>query len=347
MCKRLRCFVWWTSGTDWHRLEVLAPRNSELADYDIRLSEVINTLSQIYKAPAELIINQIRNRDTLSVEIDGAAGGSIQAGALIHVITGLCDLIGYAGALESESRPYVFRKPQRHSQIVKNLEVGPMFRGSFGLLIEMPLSGPALITETQPPVFRRAAVRLMRGLNALGELADGVNTDTFVEAATAGFNGNMCRVFADLLGSLGGRESEYTMAWSPYWPVPPELQRLRTVRMGPENRDLLISAARKLEFVEPRSFAAGADALSIEEGPTTIIGLVTHLHSEREARGDSREIVIKGGDTRERVHVEMTERSYKMACDAHRDGRLVRAEGTLKRSRGVLVLSGVRSITIE
>jgi hypothetical protein len=173
--------------------------------------------------------------------------------------------------------------------------------------------------------------------------------DTFAEAATTGFNGNMCRVLADQLNILGGSEFEYSMAWSPYWPVPAELQRVRAVRVGPENRDLLIEAATELQFIEPREIAAAMNAATerLMDGPAIIIGLVTHLHSERVGRHNSRDIVVKEDGSERRVHVELDDDSYRMACDAHRDGRPVRVEGSLSRMRGLLVLNGVTSLRLS
>ena len=254
---------------------VIVPASRLVVDYAERLVDLIRALSLHERTEPEIIVNQIAywDRDVLRFRVtpDVNTPGSIPLDEASSVVATLKDFVGYAAAVQSNPQAFFVRAPKLASEFAERCRFGHTFHGSFGLTVEFPLSlspFPALIPDAvQPPFEREVTQRICYGSMVVESSVEKDDPDQLVRDFKQGFNANMCEKLSDLLEQVEATEINYSMSWSPEFPVSDPIRRAREFRVGAKAVAILKDAAERLHKVE-------------EFGVMRVTGQITQLRSE-------------------------------------------------------------------
>ncbi|MFC8527752.1 hypothetical protein [Nocardia sp. NPDC057227] len=236
------------------------------------------------------------------------------------------DVIGYRGAEPTESLPAGLRAVQAVRDLLAHSAREALGDdGSAGDLLDRAriavgdeLFGVDLVLPADSG--RRTVLRLLRTCTAVRRAAD---TGT----APDGVPEPVCLAVADLAGTGRACAFELAFRWSPLDPRPHEV----------------------ITFPAGAGARIHAAATVAESATAVVAGPVTGLFDDEE--GERRLIRVRGvleldgtaTGRRRTVPVRLaTETDYERALAAHRDGRSVRAEGTVTdgRTRGIAAAPG-------
>lgn len=236
-------------------------------------------------------------------------------------------LLGSAAAAELKQALFVQDNQAVGAEYVDRCRLGHTFRGSFGFTIESP-AGPSPATPDEEPgprpFERRVVERVANGLVSLEAAAKIGSAEPLIDAAARGFNVNMLDDFTRLLANSSAAQIAFDITLTPAWPAP---EGLRLLSQVPETVLPLIDAA--VGYLKPPTVS----------DTETIVGKVIRLET-RENPADlldegTREIGVEGESATRGptvLRVKLAPQAYLVAVDAHRDGRLVKVVGVVKRS---------------
>ena len=160
--------------------------------------------------------------------------------------------------------------------------------------------------------------------------------DGLFEGYGDGLNANMCEALLSLRDPSKDVHLELGVTFSKRLPGPPDLPR--TVLIEDRGFELLVQAARVLR---------AADESTERELRGYIVKLAIHdtgyAHEDIDL-ADSREATLRFIEHGRRQHARMDldPDDYKLACEAHRDGKEITVQGRLERTGKQWRISGVR-----
>jgi hypothetical protein len=177
-----------------------------------------------------------------------------------------------------------------------------------------------------PSVFSRTVTeRIARGFLSMKDAVKSEDPDVIVRAHEEGFSGNMCEVLTDIYEYLDGRSIMQHIAWSPELPLAPKLaEATQMVTLDERSYEVLKIASDSLQKVDE------------PEQDKTILGRITRLRSEdpplntKEYASATRTVVIRWEMEKKQVlhvNVVLPLDQYRVACDAHKDGRKLKIVG--------------------
>lgn len=186
-------------------LNVTLPSNEKFNDYNIRLSETIDLLSDINSQKNEDIIDEIKSiaRDKLSFRIIGnlSEDGRIPLSYAVIFVNAIRNLIISAGCGEENPKPYYKRLPSGSKKYSDNFEFAQTKMGSFVFNIETKdfhkEDIPRILDEhgiikTDIPLERKIIKRVITGLKQI-EKDSFINLEqTYDNGYIKGINANMC-----------------------------------------------------------------------------------------------------------------------------------------------------------
>jgi hypothetical protein len=328
--QRASLWLWRTPGGD--ELDVLLPSTREVADYNIRVSEVLHALS-IAEGRSELdVINDLQTTGADIIRVK-AGGNDLERGSLpldqgVTLVERCREMMLAAACAAISKRPfYAKRKPQQAMDYLSHVRMGQTERGSFVLTLLSPVS-PALRVDQQAAAtlepFERSVTRtLVAGLCALGEASrDAAISGVFTpfEAAIArGVSANLCEAVVGLAGVSPAQGVDVQVSWSRNRPNT-DNGPIR-VRLGSDSIPLIEEAARQF-----RAIATQED--------TEILGFVERLDRAQDAAEGEATVVALIDDKVRRVAIRLEPQMYAVAVQAHDERRTVRCIGDLVRERG-------------
>jgi hypothetical protein len=170
---------------------------------------------------------------------------------------------------------------------------------------------------------------MLRVARALASTQDAVLSGDVTPLASNflyGLNANMCDAILEMPHAIRETETEYTIIWSPELKTPDDVPIGSPIRLGPKSYSYLEAAARMLH---------------VEQSKDVIVrGRVVQLRSETAPLDEDEDvsgervitILWEQDDTPQmRVRVSLDAASYKVACDAHKEGRVVSVKGKLEK----------------
>lgn len=312
---------------------VLASRD-EFSDSQDLINNALTLLAGIGHTTVLDLERAIRSqdRDVLSVRFVGASAshGGLPLETATRLILQLRDLLAYAACVEDNPRPYFPKATAIGRRYAQSCIFGHTFPGSFGFTIES-LTGTAVSSASEPvppPFERRVVSRIMRGVRQLQEAVFSGDTEVLAANYSSGLNANLCELLGETLEEAGDGEIEYSVAWSPDFPVEPDLAAYGPVRLQSGATVLLAAVARQMRRLE-------------ESRLQTINGRVVALQSDGSASGDDYAEDIEQVATilweekrgrKLRVRVALEPPDYANACDAHKEGIAVRVTGAIEKT---------------
>jgi hypothetical protein len=299
---------------------VTIPASDRFQDFRPRLRELIRLLSQLEgRPPAEIAGDLVApNADRLDVRVvaDFAATGSVPMGYAAQLVSALRDLLAAAACAEEEPRPFFPKVTRIGTEHADRCRFGQTQPGSFIARIECPaLAAGEPEIAARVPFARRVTTRIMRGLGMLHTAVLDGRITQLTSSYAQGLNANMCEALLHLRPRLAEPEFEFSVNWARA--LPPVDGLPRVVCIERRGFDSLSAAARSLRS-------------SVESAERELHGHIVRLELEGTVGG---RILLRfeteGRRQHARVHLGAAE--YRLACDAHRDGRGVRVWGRLER----------------
>jgi hypothetical protein len=296
------------------------PASDRFQDFRPRLIELLRLLSQIEERPPAEIAGDLvaPHVDRLDVRVmaDFAATGSVPMGYAAQLVSALRDLLAAAACAEEEPRPFFAKATHIGKEHADRCRFGQTQPGSFIARIECPaLATGEPETGERVPFSRRVTMRIMHGLAMMHTAVLDGRLAHLTSSYTQGLNANMCEALLYLRPQLAEPEFEFSVSWARA--LPPVEGLPRVVRLERRGFDYLSAAARSLRG-------------STESAERDLRGYVVRLELEGAAGG---KILLRfeteGRKQHARVHLGAED--YRQACDAHRDGRMVRVRGRLER----------------
>jgi hypothetical protein len=320
-------------------VKAIFPASRDLADFPVRLQELINNLGLLERRdPVEIAQDILSpNVDRLRVRVlaEIAQAGTLPFLYATQLITALKDLIIAAACTEDDPQPFYRKASSVGTELASQMRFGQTERGSFIALLESRVSPPdqALLpgAPVAEPFSRRVIARLMRGVARLEQAVFAGNPQALKDGFRDGLNANMCEAILAMKPTLGEPQFEYRVSWAPVLPAPHLPTTVKLER-------------RTLEFIESTARTLRNAQESIER---PIEGKVVKLSSldpmdELEELADDRQVTIRFDldDRAQNVVVPLIYADYSQACNAHRDGKTIRITGRLERTGKQWRLSG-------
>lgn len=315
---------------------VTIPASDRFQDFRPRLRDLITLLSQLEERPPEEIASDLvaPHVDRLDVRVmaDFAATGSVPMGYAPQLVSALRDLLAAAACAEEEPRPFFAQATRIGRKHADRCRFGQTRPGSFIARIECPAltAGEPAIAESVP-FARRVTMRIMRGLGMLHTAVLDGRIEHLTSSYAHGLNANMCEALLYLRPELAEPEFEFSVSWARA--LPPAAELPRVVRIERRGFDYLSAAARSLRS-------------STESEERELRGYIVRLELEGLAGG---KILLRfeHGGRKPHARVHLGAEDYRKACDAHRDGRMVRVWGRLEREGKQWRLMSPRDFQVE
>ncbi len=339
-----RYTLWQRPSGEGEPFEVLVPMSAEAQDFPQRIADALSTLEIVEGRPQEEILEDLLtpNADIVRIRTAGpdSHDGSLPFEDAVELVSHAREMLLAAACATVEPRPWFeTRKPAEVTEFVRRLRMGQTARGSFVMTIQCrvpPALGQCVLEAVHDvdPFERRVMHKLSLGLDVMQRAASDTaargELNAFRQAVGQGLSANLCNAVAGLVGRAEDQSVEVSFTWARVRkPRPNSLSR---VRFAPDTFPIIREAGRVLKEESPRpEFEL--------EGP------LVRLDRDRSEPGT----ITVGGfvDGRPRkVRVDLGEDDYRRACDAHREGNLVRCIGTLVRERRTFVLREPREFTV-
>ncbi|WP_281868562.1 hypothetical protein [Brevibacillus parabrevis] len=328
-------------------LTVIIPSSAQYKDFALRLSELIDVLSDYEERPQTDIIYDITHLqvDRLQVRLvsDLSKKGTIPLVYAGKFFQGIKKLIVAAACNEVNPRPYYRRANKLGMEIANRFSFGQTEYGSYIINIESDVDsnvGLSLFkTEEVLPLNRRILKRIQVGLNEINEAVRSGDISKVLDGYKTGFNANMCEALLQMDANEAEYQIEYTVQWSPSLEPPSNIPD--TIVFEPHLFLPLKELAKQLRNSEDELFD------NIELFADRKIPLVdqTFLDQIHTIRGEVVELSSfqgyninvfgratirwRKGDQTLNVSVNLEFNDYKIACDAHRDMQQVEVTGFL------------------
>ena len=327
---------------------VSIPSSPELRDAADLLNEAVRLVANFDNTPLEKIVDHVTrwDRDILRSRFFKLVGheNSLPLGIAADAITGLKDFIGYAAYTHSNPRPFFDKAGSISGTFASHCLFGHTFKGSFGLTVECPLAvAPVLpLHGIDPivPIERQVFERVANGLVTLRESVVKDSIDPLLAGYTTGFSANMCRKLAEIYEKADGRRIEYDISWSPQLHSACE-QRWKPMVFDGKAYEFARIAAGELEKAEtfPDSLIEGRIVVLKSEMPPGLDEQAEFEHVitmfwERE----------KGQTVK--IRVSLSPADYRVACDAHKDGRAIRVFGVPEKAGKFWALTDAHDFTV-
>ena len=319
-------------------INIIIPIKETFEDYYLRLEEAIRLLSEIENKPVTDIIEEIMkpNVDMLQIRVisDIATDGSIPLSYAATFVANLRELIVSAACAEENPEPYYNRALKNAVKYADSVRFGQTQRGSFIATIEsyvplkvtnfIPNEASQVNEEEQIPFQRRVMQRIQYGIAQLETAIMDGNIDLVIkDGYKTGLTANMCEALLKLKSDNLDMRFEYKMNWSPILPAPKNIP------------DKVIIERNGFELLETISRKYRGEIESAKKNITGyIIGLSADELDEEDEDGAKRVAIIKVNEENEnlkKIKVQLSLNDYRIACDAHKDSKLVEVDGILER----------------
>ena len=314
--------------------EILLPLRQSLADYSLRMADVIQALSAIDDRPWSEILNALSGPPSdilrLRVVSEAATLGNLPLDDALRFFQSGRDMLLSAAC--STIRPQAFHPEKSLKQandFIRGCRFGQTERGSFVASIIAPVPpafhqamipfGEEEFREATEPFARRVTSRLMHSLEIVDQTVKTARLDPIFNGVNDGVSANLCEAVAAMKPQGDQSRIDIRMSWSRSRPKLPE-GIPQIVSFSQSDFPILEEAGRKLrERATPRRDKFVGKVFSLQsEIPSLIDNLAGKIVVRTEVGGQPA-----------RVKVVLDREDYRRACDAHRDDRRVAVTGII------------------
>ncbi|MGF1641977.1 MAG: hypothetical protein ACFCUO_13605 [Rhodospirillales bacterium] len=325
--------LWLHAVEDGEEFDVTLPMRRDLADYALRMGELLQTLAMAERRSELEVLRDVMTTTADLVRVRAAShsaeNGTLPLDQAVSFVERSRDMMLSAACAALEKRAfYAKRKPQQAMDYVRQVRMGQTEQGSYVLTILSPVApelkaaqGELLPKEPVEPYERQVTRTLVAALAALDEAARraAMNGDMapFTEAVGRGVSANLCDAVVGLAEVSPGGALDVEVSWSRTRPVKGKAPA--RVLLGSDSIPIIVEAARHFRDTAP------VEDFEVE-------GFVTRLHRGTQAtEGD---VTIEGiveGHMR-RIGVRLGPNNYSDAVRAHDERLKVKCTGELVKA---------------
>jgi len=324
-----------------HEQELLVPMRRDLADFAIRMAEVLAALENIEVRSQEEIL-----RDIVTTSFDlirvrsasaSAADGSIPIGMGVSLFEQARDMMLSAACSTVSPRAYwARRRPPKAMGFLEGVRLGQTERGSYVLTIQSPVP-PAFKDDLfeDTPFERQVSETLVHSLFSVKDAArQSLMSQDFAPfrlAVDRGVSANLCDALVSLASATPETGIEVSVTYSPNRP-PTQGESHIVTTFSQDLIPVIEEASRVFKQTEP-------------EEEFSLFGFVEHL-DRAQGMPDGR-IAIRGlvDEQYRRVIVDLPNAWYQQALQAHGDNVPVFCERDLVKERRSYELRNPRNFT--
>lgn len=326
------------------------PCGNDFSDTEKRVRTAIELLAALKSTSVNNVAKVIKNLgvDIFNQRIFSSSHiTSLPLEIAPQVIKLLRDLIYYSACAEEEPSPFFEKGRKIGKDYTEKCRFGHTFHGSFGLSLEMPLPPyvhlPGLEAQQAPPIERRIIERIVNGLRLSIQGVNEGDVTILTKNYARAFNANLCEKMGEITELLPDFNLGYSINWSPEYRVETEMLIRDEMVIEPSvYRQFFESAAKSLRASRESEFME-------------ITGEIVQLKAERSDDDDDdsglteREIVISwepDSGVARKIHVVLSREDYARACDAHKEGKTVKINGTPEKKKKFFQLMNPASFMV-
>ncbi len=328
----------WAHSQEKH--EILLPLDKRLADYTLRMADVLDLISQTEGKSVSEVVGDLLDFSLDSYRIrwvnDNTEPGQIPLQAGVQLYESMKTMLKAAAASAISPRPnYPPKQPNQVEEYLRNVRLAVPEKGSYIVSMKSPISLEQMSFVGEPEPFeRQVLIILNQALSQLRNLSDsGINADSFAsmqEIVSMGLSSNLCNAIADVLDE-GAQRLEVSVSWSPLKPRPPEPPIIFDRRLAVTIREI----AERLQ---------DHDVIEHFE----LIGMVTQL--VRPPRSEVGRVAVQTfleshSVTVSIVHVDPV--SYSVFTRAHDERQSVRCLGDLVHHKKHYALMNLQDVKLK
>ena len=321
--------LWLLAVADGEEFDITLPLKRDLADYVLRMGEVLQTLALAERRSQLEILRDIMTTtaDLVRIRAPSHSGenGTLPLEQAVSFVERTRDMMLSAACAALEKRAFFAkRKSQQAMDYLREVRMGQTEQGSYVLTILSPVvpelkAAQEELLPTEP--YERKVIRtLVAALDALGEAARGaaMNGDMapFTEAVGRGVSANLCDAVVGLAEVSPGEALDILVSWSRTRPVEDNVPAW--VQFGSDSIPIIQEAARHFRDTAP------VEDFEVE-------GFVTRL--QRGTMATEGEVIVEGiveGQMR-RIGMLLGPNNYGDAVRAHKDRLKVKCTGELAK----------------
>ncbi len=328
-------------NSQWRQLVV--PMDETFDDYDKRVFDVVQTLSEIESRPGAEILNDLLMPDSDVLRF-GVASTSTARG-LVPLTDGIALVEGAKKSLLAAACSVV--NPVRHhprmtrteaTQLIAACQLGQTERGSFTLALSCPvhaIEADQALLWGEKPFARSATLLLMRSIQRVVRAIEADReTDVLEPSATEPVvSANLCDAILQMQPSGEQAALNISISWAttlpPHDPIP------QTVRIKAEYFPIIEEIFRKL-------LPARAPASSLFFG--RVVTLNGQPGDDGRMQGEITLALLHDEEIL-RARADLSPDDYQKAVDAHREAEPVKFLGILHLGRRIHRVTGITAFS--
>lgn len=311
-------------------LEIFVANSEEVRGWQSSVREAIETLSGFSGKSIDEMVRAVRTiiYDVVYSRLPDEAvhDDSIELEVAAEFIWRSKRVLAASATAEILKKRYFKRVRKEAQSYAGGCRFGHTFRGSFGFTLESPLPEPQknVFGGVDAPFERRVIERLIRGLASIDSAVAQRDPEILASGYLDGWNGNICDEFLKLYAATKQSKVSFNVAWSPEIPLNINDDTARSFVVSPQKIEFIQEAAMRLRARE-------------EEMVETVVGKVVILKSEDDVNaliGGDGEIAVRWNHDelgKIKVYMRLSNEEYKIAIQAHEQGRNISARGTLEK----------------
>jgi hypothetical protein len=337
--------VLWSHHHESKHFDIVMPLRRDLADYETRIAEALDTLEAV---EGRSQIEIIKNLYTASADVvrvpakpDGSSSGMVGIDEGVELVRHARELV-MAAACSADQKRAVFpsRKPNNALNYMKGAKFGQTEHGSYVITIISPVSTPpgAILSEglvPEEPFGRRVIHTLASAVvevraAALRAAVNGKISE-FDATVRSGVSANLCDAIVGISEVSPNDGFNIDISWASSLPV--EGKQPNSIRIPSDTISIVKDASRHFREANPREeFEIEGIVVGLTKEPTSTIGTVRLL-----AFVDERP---------RKVSIDLSEEDYQLATRAHYQRRPVACVGELIKEGRFLFLRLPRGLRI-
>lgn len=312
-------------------VKAVIPSETLYKDFLQRTTDLVRLLSEIEQREPLWIVQDILHPDVDRLQIkvlsDIASDGSIPLAHAARLVQAMKELIIATACTEENPQPFYRRATKNGTAYADKCRFGQTQRGSFVVTIESQL--PSHTTDTEPigvPFGRRVFKRIQVGLATVHKAIEEERMDALEAGYKEGLNANMAEALLNSFDDQIVPRFEYSVRWASSLEAPEGVPS--TVALEEKAFKYMESMARKWR---------GAWEATQREITGKVVKLSAYdvVDEDDESDGSTNRTVtihIDEPGQIQNVVVSLGLEEYKLACDAHRDGKSIKLSGFLERT---------------
>lgn len=310
---------------------IAIPSSEKFDDFESSFCNILETIASFEERNEKEILKEIMTSYNNIIEIrvvsDSSKNGKLPLSYASDCVKGLKDLILYSTCAEENPQPVCYRPTDRSKRIIDNFKLGQTEKGSFIFNIEAQVEDTKnkqmVITEYEVwPFEYRVIQRLEKAFEQIDKVAideekiSNLTEDGYLHGATA----NMCEALLKLKP-----ENEQVKIFT-------TIRYASTITKAVGKKDCAILDSKHFWVMDEISKIYRDKTLYQDVVLTGIVTSLAKKEHDHIIRNTIRFTTMFDKRFRS-ISVSLSDKDYRLACDAHRDGVEVQISGELDMSK--------------